>query len=296
MMSEISIIMPVYNEEININSCVKSILNQSMCNFELIIINDGSTDNTQKIIDAYMYDNRIRVINNGKIGKNAAFNEGYRLSKSNYIVFFAGDDVMPRDSLETRLKYINSYNNSLCIAGYGQLKMISNDKKYDSIVVPKNKTKGICTGTTIILSRALADIVFPIPENYPNEDIWTKLIIDYFAEKIINIPHIVALYRIHEGNSLQRTKEYLIISKNLHNRYLIYNEFYLRYNEYLKSDDLNYIKSVVKAEELRYTNKLFKIIFIKNIGFKEKLRFIFHSNKYLYYIRYSLYKYFTGWC
>ena len=70
---EVSIIMPVYNAQDFIKESIESILNQNYQNFELIIINDGSTDKTHKYIQAYLEDNRIRFFNVGRVGKIEAF-------------------------------------------------------------------------------------------------------------------------------------------------------------------------------------------------------------------------------
>lgn len=295
-MAKISIIMPVYNEEKNIKDCVDSILNQSMGEFELVIINDGSIDGTQDIVDSFISDNRVKVLKRSKIGKNAAFNDGFKHCTSDWICYFAGDDLMPQNSLKTRLEYLERYDGKIkSIAGFGQLQMISENKKYDGTIVPKNRNKGICTGTTLIMSRKLAEDVFPIPESYPNEDMWTKLVIDHFAAIKIDIPHIVAIYRIHEGNSLIRTDDFSIISENLHKRYLIYKEFYEKYNINLNEKSRIHLQSMIKAEDLRYGNESLKIVFIGKIGFKNKMRFLFHSSPFLYSIRHKLYKMFTGW-
>ena len=76
----ISIIMPVFNEQKFIQESIKSILNQTYQEFELIIINDGSYDDTFKKIEPFLNDKRIKYYDKGKIGKVKAFNLGFSKS------------------------------------------------------------------------------------------------------------------------------------------------------------------------------------------------------------------------
>ena len=78
--------MPIFNVEQYIDSAITSILNQQHNDFELIIINDGSTDDTSEIINNYK-DPRIKIIEPGKIGKNPAFNLAFKNSNGKYICF-----------------------------------------------------------------------------------------------------------------------------------------------------------------------------------------------------------------
>ena len=82
MNPEISIIVPVYNVEKYLKRCIDSILNQSFTDFELILVDDGSTDNSGKIIDEYaIKDERIKVIHKENGGLSSARNVGIEYSK-----------------------------------------------------------------------------------------------------------------------------------------------------------------------------------------------------------------------
>lgn len=98
---KISLIIPVYNVEKYIRKCIESILNQTFKDFELIIINDGSIDNTGKICDEYSrLDSRIRVIHSYNMGQSAARNIGIQHSKGEYIGFIDGDDFIDKNMYE----------------------------------------------------------------------------------------------------------------------------------------------------------------------------------------------------
>lgn len=100
-MCDISVIVPAYNEEKRIKKCIDSILNQTFKNFELIIVNDGSTDNTDLIVRQYLNtDKRIKYIDSKNEGQGAARNKGILQAKSKYITFVDSDDTIENNMLE----------------------------------------------------------------------------------------------------------------------------------------------------------------------------------------------------
>ena len=102
----VSIVVPVYNVEKYISTCIESILNQSLNNFELILVNDGSTDNSGKICDNYaMKDNRIKVIHKTNGGVSSARNVGIDISNGEYIGFVDPDDDIDKDMYKTMFNY-----------------------------------------------------------------------------------------------------------------------------------------------------------------------------------------------
>lgn len=104
-----SIIITVYNCELFINDCIKSILNQSFNDFEIIIVNDCSTDNSLNIINTFN-DCRIKLINNDKnYGCGISRQIGINNSNGDYTLFLDGDDTITEDCLE--VLYLNTINN-----------------------------------------------------------------------------------------------------------------------------------------------------------------------------------------
>lgn len=115
----ISIVVPAYNSENVIRPCIESILKSSYKNFELIIINDGSKDNTLKIIKEYAEkDNRIKIIDKKNAGQAEARNDGINIAKGEYIMFIDADDFVEEDYLELMLNEIRSKKQDICISGY----------------------------------------------------------------------------------------------------------------------------------------------------------------------------------
>ena len=91
----ISIIVPVYNGEKYIDKCLKSLVNQTLKNIEIIVVNDGSNDKTQNIVEKYKKENsNIILINSTNKGVAAARNKGLKIAKGNYIGFVDSDDYV----------------------------------------------------------------------------------------------------------------------------------------------------------------------------------------------------------
>lgn len=103
---EISIIIPIYNSALNLERCIDSILNQSFRNFELILINDGSTDASGLICDEYKNkDERVTVIHIKNQGVSHARNLGINIAKNEWIMFVDSDDTLYYKTLEKCMRY-----------------------------------------------------------------------------------------------------------------------------------------------------------------------------------------------
>jgi len=100
-MSKISIIAPIFNQEVNMRTCIESVLSQTLTDFELILINNGSSDNSGIICDEYSRkDNRIVVLHRDNYDLGAARNDGISFSSGEYIVFIDCDDFIHIEMLK----------------------------------------------------------------------------------------------------------------------------------------------------------------------------------------------------
>lgn len=103
---KVSVVVPVYNVEKYLRSCVKSILNQSLRDLELILVDDGSPDQSGKICDEFaVSDNRVKVIHKKNAGVGAARNDGLRQATGDWIIFGDSDDWFEVDALEKLVTY-----------------------------------------------------------------------------------------------------------------------------------------------------------------------------------------------
>lgn len=128
-MPQISIIVPVYNVEDYLERCIDSILSQTFIDYELILIDDGSTDSSGKLCDQYAKkDKRIRVFHKVNEGVSKARNLGLDVAKGNYISFVDSDDYIKKDCLMVLFKSITE-NDYDCVSM--DFSMIGNDENKD---------------------------------------------------------------------------------------------------------------------------------------------------------------------
>lgn len=106
MKHKFSLIIPAYNVEKYIKKCLDSVLDQTYNNYEIIIINDGSTDNTSKILESYKSNKKIKIINQENKGLSNARNTGVSNAKGDYILFIDSDDFIEKELLEILNKTI----------------------------------------------------------------------------------------------------------------------------------------------------------------------------------------------
>ena len=112
-MCTISIIVPIYNREKTISRCLDSILNQTFADFELLLIDDGSTDNSLNICKSYKsIDSRIKIFTQPNSGPSAARNLGLLHSKGKYIMFCDSDDTVSTNWCKNLYNIINKNNNN----------------------------------------------------------------------------------------------------------------------------------------------------------------------------------------
>ncbi len=128
---QISIIVPVYNVEKYLNECIDSILNQSYTNFELILVNDGSTDDSGKICDEYaINDKRVRVYHKNNGGQSSARNLGIEKSSCEWLCFIDSDDIVHPRMLEYMKKAIDDSNVKLSVCTNIKDKQLPEDFLY----------------------------------------------------------------------------------------------------------------------------------------------------------------------
>jgi len=156
----ISIITPTYNHEKYISRCLDSVRNQSFSKWELIVINDGSTDNTAKIISAYLKnDNRIKMISHthrkGIAYLSHSYNEALERAKGTFIAVLEGDDFWPSYKLE---KQLNSFKDDKVILSYGDWVMTNQNGtpiKVGKYIFDEKLLQNIPTGSIVSLFSSL---------------------------------------------------------------------------------------------------------------------------------------------
>ena len=111
----ISVILPVYNAEKYLEKCIDSVLNQTYSNLELIVVNDGSTDNSLDIIKRYInIDHRVILIDKPNSGQSSCRELAFGISNGQYLYFIDSDDYMEPQGLKSMLDTITKYNADFC--------------------------------------------------------------------------------------------------------------------------------------------------------------------------------------
>ena len=113
---KISVIIPIFNAEKYISDCLESIINQTLKDIEIILINDGSNDKTEQIIKEYAKkDKRIIILKQKNKGAGAARNRGIQISKGEYISFIDSDDMFHFKTLEISYENLIKFNSDIVL-------------------------------------------------------------------------------------------------------------------------------------------------------------------------------------
>ena len=116
----VSIVVPVYNGETFLEKCLQSIIRQSYTNIEIIIVNDGSTDNTSLIIDRYVdLDKRIIGLKQKNEGPALARKKGLEIAKGKYVQYLDSDDCLHEKAIEYLLDKEEATNADIVVAPFG---------------------------------------------------------------------------------------------------------------------------------------------------------------------------------
>lgn len=246
----ISVILPVYNVELYLKEAIESILNQSYPYFELIIVNDGATDNSLSICKSYeKTDKRIKLISQKNQGLSGARNTGIKNATGKHITFIDSDDVIHKDYLKLLYTLKKGTNSELTICSYQtftnsiplvETKNIKNSK-YDGKTYVQHmfgpKMIGAYAWGKLFNTSAFENEEFPIGKLY--EDILTTPYLIYDLSSITYIKTPLYFYRQREGSILNkytpnRADELYAINKIVEFAKLKNNElllWYARINE-----------------------------------------------------------------
>ncbi|MBR4455265.1 MAG: glycosyltransferase family 2 protein [Solobacterium sp.] len=127
---EVSVVVPIYNVADYLPKCLDSIMNQTYSDFEVILVNDGSTDRSPQIAEDYTKkDERFRVLHKENGGLSDARNEGMKQAVGKYICFVDSDDFLEPDMIESCVKSLERYDADMVIFDYNQFYQATNTKE-----------------------------------------------------------------------------------------------------------------------------------------------------------------------
>lgn len=311
---KISILVPVYNVEQYISRCIKSVLSQDFYDWELILVDDGSSDKSPQICDEFVEkDNRIKVIHKHNDGANSARLTGFEISQGTYLMFLDSDDYLLPKALSVLYNKIEE--------GYAIVK--GNDIRFNGdwkkMEMPRYVGKDIL-GHKEYLKNVLNYDVLPylwgglykrelfcsnvfednqdlqIGEDWiTNISIWNKV------NKYIAIDYPVYAYFINDDSVMQKNVisfEYQKKMKDKIMKYIPTND-----REMCAQVELTFLVSAIKGffvPELKWNQKIYEEIIqclkdkTKHNNIRQKIDnkfLLFIKNRYFFFIYTSLYKY-----
>ena len=147
-MVAISIIIPVHNAEMFLHECLNSLISQTFKDFEIICINDGSTDSSPKILEEYAKkDSRFKVYNQENQGAGAARNKGVEFAQGKYIQFLDSDDYFAPTMLEEMFNKAQEFDTDITICSARKIDEKGNIIESGNPLWPYNRTKALLNKT-----------------------------------------------------------------------------------------------------------------------------------------------------
>lgn len=226
----ISIVIPVYNAYEYVDSCIKSILNQTYQNFEILLIDDGSTDGSEKICDELSdaYEN-VYVIHQTNKKQGAARNVGVKQSRGKYVCFIDIDDIIAPDYLEVLFEQLCKNNADMAVCGYVEFVKdycFANKKFSTRILEGQDRAFELLTSRKIavapwakLINKKILE-ENPFPENVINEDTFVIYDLVIHSNRIVMIDDYIGYaYRHNENSTMHKrfTKErFFGITAKLH--------------------------------------------------------------------------------
>lgn len=213
---KVTIIIPVYNTEKYLPRCLKSVLNQTYQNLEIILVNDGSTDNSPSLIQDYSQkDSRIKILNQKNQGLSAARNTGLKNATGEFITFVDSDDEIKPEMTENLLNALKNANADIAACSFeesfpnGKIKSFNQNcpkKVYDTENALKAMLKEIgfnVTATMKLFSKnTLKGIKFPVDKLH--EDVGTTYKAIFNAKKLVFIPENYYIYHHHNSSIINK--------------------------------------------------------------------------------------------
>lgn len=293
---KVSILCTAFNEGLHLEETLDSIRAQTHDNWELLLIDDASTDETLDIMRRHAgADSRIHIVSSGvKLGKVAAFNLAQRKASGDWVVLMGADDVMPPDSLAGRIAAVKACTEQDLVVGYFKLKTMSDDPKFDGMMLPRGE-RGSQSGPSLTLSRALADVVFPVPEQLPSEDTWLGELAAALAEYVVHSQHVVVHYRIHAGNSNPRHKSFDGMDQAMFKRAQAYSLLLTGADRLgIPPDSVERFRKFDQAERWRHERSTIRILLGSDLSLIDRLAIASMSQPVLYAARRRFYGFFSG--
>jgi glycosyltransferase involved in cell wall biosynthesis len=208
-MPTVSVVIPTYNRAAYVRACVESVLAQTFDDYEIIVIDDGSTDNTRDLLQPWIRTGKISYYYQDNKGPSGARNAGFNRAAGELIAFLDSDDLWPPDKLEWQVRYMREHPDAGVVGGGYEVFDESTPKKRPPALQEGDISfedafgGGFCfvnAGATLIRAGILRkaggfDERCRLSEDL---DLWLKLLRE--GCRIVRVPRLALYYRSHSTN------------------------------------------------------------------------------------------------
>lgn len=302
----VSIIVPVYNVEDMLPRCIESLINQTYKNLEIVLVNDGSIDNSPNICDFYKErDSRINVIHKKNGGLSHARNSGLSIITGEYVMFVDSDDYLEIDSCEMFIKYLTNINSDITNIDIivGEAKKIENNKisyfKHTNLIDGQEYIAKEYIKKAIIASEWYAPVCFNMyrKDFLINNSLYFKngilhedmqILPRYFlnAKNIMYMKYAFYNYDIREGSITQNKNK----QKNIECLMNIYEEWKLIFDN-IEEEELQKLLYGILSKQYLYACRAFNITdrrFPKGMDVRFLMKYSLNNKEKLKTLMYSL--------
>lgn len=310
----ISIVVPIYNVERYLVRCLESLVNQNYKNIEVILVNDGSTDNSKKIAEMYNVKyGFIKIINKTNGGLSDARNVGLEHCKGDYIMFIDSDDTIDIDICEILEKKIKNYKTKIDIFACGFTRIENNKKKYythsskECIIDGKKFMKNEISSKSLFMASTsyiyshdflqLNNLKFKKGILHEDEEFTPRALIK--AQSILPLDICFYHYYINP-NTITTKKDKRKNAIDLYNTCLsleaIYNQFLDKELKLMMLDSLviKYLNIIQTGKLYKYGAEFIHTDFMERNSYtiktRNKVKLMFFSPRLYYYINFFLKK------
>lgn len=222
----VSVIMPVYNAERHLEEAIQSILNQTYDNIELIIINDGSTDQSQNIIKTIqLKDTRIRLVSRENRGIARTLNEAVMMAAGEYVARMDSDDFSCEERIEKQVAYLETHKEIDLCGTFVAVNSKENIRQYPE--TDEEIRKFMFLGNpfahpTVMWRKGVVnieDMAYNPDYDAEDYDLWSRFVIKH---KVANIPEPLLIYRVDGTNiSIKKAKQMLLSNHRVRRQYCL---------------------------------------------------------------------------
>ena len=276
----ISVIVPTYNRENRVINTIESIVNQTYKNLEIIVVDDGSKDNTQQVVENYLKKTgvtNLRFIRQANAGAPAARNHGFSLSNGTYIVFFDSDDLMLEERIEKQITAILKEGTQCSGCGF-YYNRVTGDKYLPPVVnnnllelFVKRELRG--STQSWMYHRELISKVNGFDEKlkcFQDADLFSRVVM--LNPKVSIVQEPLSIFITHEGE-----ERIMHVWKNIEGLESIDRYYWKIINFLIETDRTSFLKSVTSRFASSITGGYLKLGKYQEL--MDILRFFFRTTK-----------------